>query len=204
LPEAPLGSPAGAQDLIEKPRGARAGLGHVDMRIGAVCDQAVGVAHHRAGHVGVQVEAGHDRHSRSDGFTNPSQNLAFAVVERLDHHRAMQVEVDAVHGHRLLQPGNQFGEDLLERGRGDLRGRAGRGPGGAGHRVARGAQRRDGAGGRDVCPFDRAEEGLAVLHAGPAAARFESRVVRLGGGEGVGLVLEAADCDARHAREFPL
>jgi hypothetical protein len=47
--------------------------------------------------------------------------------------------------------------------------------------------------------FDRREDRLAVLHARPAAAGLERGVVGLRRREGVGLVLEAADCDARHA-----
>ena len=48
---------AGPQHLIQNARGARAGLGHIDVRIGAVSDQRVGVLHHRARDVRVQVEA---------------------------------------------------------------------------------------------------------------------------------------------------
>src|SRR5262245_39413077 len=65
--------------------------------------------------------------------------------------------------------------------------------------MARGPQRGDGARGGNVGAPDRGEKRLAVLHAGPSAARFEGSVVRPRRRERVRLVLEAADCDACHA-----
>ena len=101
--EAALRPLAGAQHLVENARGARAGLGHVDVRIGAVGDQRVGALEHRARHVRVQVEARDDRHARADGLAHAAQDLALAVVVGLHHHRAVQVEVDAIDGLGLFQ-----------------------------------------------------------------------------------------------------
>ena len=59
--------------------------------------------HHRARDVRVQVEARHDRHARADDAAHAREDLAFAVVEMLGDHRAVQVEVDAVDGARLRE-----------------------------------------------------------------------------------------------------
>ena len=76
--------------------GAFAGGGHVDVRIGAVRHQRVGLAQHAPRDVGVQVEAGDDRQLRPDDRAQPRQQLAFAVVGVLGHRGAVQVEVDRV------------------------------------------------------------------------------------------------------------
>ena len=73
------------------------------MRIGAVGDERVGALEHRARHVGVQVEARHDRDARPHRLADAAQQLALAVVVGLDHHGSVQVEIDAVDGKRLLQ-----------------------------------------------------------------------------------------------------
>ena len=81
-------------------RGA-AGVGHVDMRIGAVGDQRVGMLHHFGRHIGVQIEAGHQRQLLADHLADARENFAFAVVEMFGHHGAVQVEIDA---HRAGRP----------------------------------------------------------------------------------------------------
>ena len=88
--------PALAQQPVEQRRGAAAGRGHVDMRIGAVADHCAGVRDHRRGHVGVVVEARYDRHPVADQGADAAQQFALAIVVMLGHHRAVQVEIDAV------------------------------------------------------------------------------------------------------------
>ena len=73
-----------------------AGVGHVDMRIGAVGDECVGVLHHFGRHIGVQVEADHQRQILADHLAHAAQDFAFAVVEMFGHHGAVQVEIDGV------------------------------------------------------------------------------------------------------------
>ena len=51
---------------------------------------------HRARDIGVQVEAGDDRRAQSDDVAHAREQLAFAVVQVLGNHRAMQIEVHAV------------------------------------------------------------------------------------------------------------
>ena len=76
-------------------RGA-AGVGHVDMRIGAIGDQRVGMLHHLRRHIGVQIEADHQRQVLADHLAHARQNFAFAVVEMLGDHRAVQIEIDGI------------------------------------------------------------------------------------------------------------
>ena len=65
---------------------------------------------HRARDVGVQVEARDDRHARPDHLAHAREQLAFAVVEMLGDHRAVQVEVHAVD-----RPGLQRGVPACRR-----------------------------------------------------------------------------------------
>ena len=76
--------------------GPRPGVGHVDMRIGAVCHQRIGLAQHAQRDVGVQVQAGNDRQRRPDDGTQARQQLTLAVVGAFGHRGAMQVEVDRI------------------------------------------------------------------------------------------------------------
>ena len=58
---------------------------------------------HRACDVRVQVEARDDRHARANESADARQDFAFAIVEVLGDHCAVQVEIDAVDGARLLE-----------------------------------------------------------------------------------------------------
>ena len=60
-----------------------AGVGHVDMRIGAVGDQRVRMLHHFGRDVGVQIEADDQRQILADHLAHARQDFAFAVVEML-------------------------------------------------------------------------------------------------------------------------
>jgi len=191
---------AGLQYLLEQARGARPRVGHVDVRIGAVRDHRVHRVDHGARHVGVQIQAGRDRHAPPDHRAHAAQDLALAVLEFFRHHGAVQVEVYAVDRQRLLEVGDHLAGDAVERFPGDVRRGTRRGPGGADQAVSHRAQRLDCTSGRNVGAFHRAENGLAVLHSGPAAAGFEGGIGCLRGGEGIGLVLEAADGDSTHGR----
>ena len=95
---------AQAQGPVEQPRRALTGRRHVDVRVGAICDQAVALLDHRARDIGVQVEAGDDRRALSDDAAHAREQLAFAVVQVLGDHRAVQIEVDPVHGSRRGEP----------------------------------------------------------------------------------------------------
>jgi hypothetical protein len=87
---------AGAQAARHQLGRQRAGVGHVDVRVGAVGHQRVGLAQHAVRDVGVQVQAGDDGQVGADQRAQPAEQLAFAVVGMLGHRGAVQVEVDAV------------------------------------------------------------------------------------------------------------
>ena len=129
--EAPFRALSGREDLVQQARGARAGLGHVDVRIGAIGNEPVRVLHHRARDVGVQVEARHHGHAIADHLAHAAQQLAFAVVVRLDHHGAVQVQVNTIDRQRGFQSLNEFFGNALERVRGYVRRRAGGAPKGS-------------------------------------------------------------------------
>ena len=76
--------------------GGAAGVGHVDMRIGAIGDQRVGMLDHFRRDIGVQVEADHQRQVLADHLAHAREDFAFAVVEMLGDHRAVQIEIDGV------------------------------------------------------------------------------------------------------------
>ena len=88
--------PALGDEPQQQLRGTAAGGRHIDMRVGAVADHRTGVPHHLRGQVGVVVEAGDDRQLLPDLRPDAAQQLALAVFVVLGHHRAVQVQIDAV------------------------------------------------------------------------------------------------------------
>ena len=120
----------------------------------------------------------------------------------LGHHGAVQVEVDRVDRADLVEPAQQQGGDMLEGLLGHMRGRRGVGPGQRLAAMARLLRRLDEAGEGEVDAAHRVEQAGAGGHRREAAAVLEMLDARLGGREGIGLVLEAADCDGCHCRLF--
>ena len=145
-------------------------------------------------HVGVQVEARDDRHLRPDDAAHARENLAFAVVEMLGHHRAVQVEVDAVDGRppargaRVISPTMRSNASLVTCAEGDAAPHAS-----PGVRWPARVQRVERAGGRNVGAVEARRDRVAERQRRPAAALLERVIVRLRRREGVGLVLESAD-----------
>ena len=64
--------------------------------------QHVGVVHHRLAQVVVRVELGADHHLGPDDGAHALQQVAFAVVVAVGHHRAVQAEQH--HVHRQARP----------------------------------------------------------------------------------------------------
>ena len=178
--------------------GGPAGVGHVDMGIGAVGDQRVGMLDHFRRHIGVQVEADDQRQFLADHLAHAAQNFAFAVVEMLGHHRAVQVEIDRIERAGIGDAVDHHLDDALERIPGDM----GRGTGAAGDRrhqlPAIGFGGFDKAGEADIDLAHHLEDVGAVRHRRPAAAMDEIGIGRLRRREGIGLVQEAADGDTGH------
>ena len=136
--------------------------------------------------------------TRRRRLAHAREELAFAVVEMLGHHRAVEVEVDAVERAVRLEPAHDLARDPLVRVARHVRRGARRRPGEADAPVAERAELADRAGGRNVGAVDRRRDRVAERHARPAAALLERLVVGLARGERVGFVLEAADGDAGH------
>ena len=74
------------------------------MRVASIRDESVGALQHRARDVAVQVEARDDRNAVPDDAPHAREQLAFAIVEMLGNHRAVQIEVDTVDGSGRFQP----------------------------------------------------------------------------------------------------
>ncbi len=179
-------------------RGGAAGIGHVDMRIGTIGDQRVGVFNHLRRHIGMQVETGHQRQVLADHLAHALEKFAFAVVEMLGHHRAVQIEID-----RIQWPG---GGDAIDHDLDDafvgipghVRARGGGTGNGRNQLPAIDLGLLDKASQADIDVAHDPEHIGALRHRRPAAAMHEIIVSRLRRREGVGLVQEAANGDTDH------
>ena len=166
--------------------------------IGAVADERVRVLHHLGGRVRVKVERCDDGNVRADERAYPAQQLTLAVLEVLGHHRPVQAEVHRVEGTRGPQPVQNEPRDVLPGMLGDVGGRRG-GPPGRGQQVVPRALRlvdepRDGEV-HAPHPVRKPGSGGQLR---PFVGGLELGERRERGCEGVGLVLKAADRDARH------
>jgi len=178
-------------------RGA-AGVGHIDVRVGAVGNQRVRMLHHFRRHVGVQIEADDEGQILADHLAHACQNFAFAVIVMFRHHRAVQVEIDRIERAGACDAVDHLRDDAFER----VFGHVGRGAGAAGNRRYHLPAVRGGLLGEackpDIDLFHDLEHIRPVRHRRPAAAMHEIGIGRLGRRESVGLVQEAADGDAGH------
>ena len=179
----------------QRPRRPRAGLAHVDVRIGAVAGDDVGALDQRRAEVAVEVQRDRDRHLRCD-LADPAQQLGFAVVVSLHHHRAVQVE-----HHRVAAPGHGGDDRVGHRVEGlPVGGRARRGIGvdrhvdlaaGVGRRFQEGGKGDVGAGiGVDGAP---AGQHRAVGRVERGSPREEGRERCRHRREGIGFVQHACD-----------
>ena len=116
------------KERIEMRGGARAGFGHVDMRIGPVADQRIGFGHHLRRHIGVKIEAGDQRNVGADGGADARQQFALAVVEMFGDHGAVKIEIDGIEGCRAVERVEHHRGDALEGIFGHMRGRRRRTP----------------------------------------------------------------------------
>ncbi|MNQ71465.1 hypothetical protein D3C85_861330 [compost metagenome] len=193
------GQPAFAPDPLparldagqQQARGLHAGVGHVHMRIGPERDQAVGFPQHLTGDVGVQIQAGDDRHVRPRDLAHAGKQFALAIVQVFGDHRAVQVQIDGVvaAGPRRVE---DFAGDALVGVAGHVGRRAGARPDYRVNGMALFHHGVDEASGRDVDLAQR-QHVLAAHHGGKALAADEVLVARLGRGEGVGFMLETSD-----------
>jgi len=79
----------------ERLAGAHPGLVIVDMRIGLIAGQDIGVGDDLGIEVGVHVERHGDRGFRRD-LAQPREQSPLAILEMLGHHRAVKIEEDRI------------------------------------------------------------------------------------------------------------
>ncbi len=96
LPERFCKALARSQQQCHVARSRAAGVGHIDMRVSPIRDQRVRVLNHGRRDVGVEIEADHQRQILADDLAHARKDFAFAIVEVLSDHRAVQVEIDPV------------------------------------------------------------------------------------------------------------
>ncbi len=169
------------------------------MRIGQVADQRLAELHRLRRHVGVVVVADDDGHVRADRRAHAPQQLALAVLEILADAGAVQVEIDRVDRHLARQRADQLGGDALERVARDDRAGAARGPD-RGHQLVPVPHQLEEARQREIRARQPVEDLFVAAERRPVAMRGEIGEVRHAGNEAVGLVVKAADRDARHLR----
>jgi hypothetical protein len=77
-------------------RGARAGLHHVHVRVGAKAGERIGQCEHLLGDVGMKVQAGDDGHRIAHHTAQAGQQFAFAIIDMFCHGGAVQIEINRV------------------------------------------------------------------------------------------------------------
>ncbi len=90
-----------AQQLDEQAGRTLAGLEEVDVRIGVINDDGVGVLQDAVGEDAVQVERGDNRHTLAQNFACFGKQVAFAILLVFGGQGAVQRVVDAVDGSGL-------------------------------------------------------------------------------------------------------
>ncbi len=191
------GTNLSAQCANHEVGGFLAAFPEVDVGIGVAGDDHVGQFGHRVADVGVQVERDDDRPVGAQDRAHAAQEVAFAVVDALDDHCAVQVQQRAVDRHGGFQALEELG---FQAGPGlgvDRAGGFGEGPEQRNQLVAVGCRAVDEAAAPGVGiahGFD--EFGASVEAAGGLLKRL---VGRLDGSEGAGLVPDVAGGNAHNA-----
>jgi hypothetical protein len=76
---------------IEMGRGLRPGLRHIDVGIGTISNQRIGIGDHFIGDIGMKIETRDKRDFAAYRAPHARENFAFTVVEMLADHRAVQI-----------------------------------------------------------------------------------------------------------------
>ena len=198
LPECFRKALPGPQQQREVTGSGPAGVGHVDVRIGAIGDQRVGMFDHVGRNIGVQVETHNEGQIVADRAAHARENFAFAVVEMLCDHGAVQIEIDGIERPSRPDAVDHDLDDTLERIPGYMCGRAGAARDGRHHLPAIGFRLCDKTRQADIDIAHGPEHFGALRHGRPTAAMHEVIIGRLRRRKGVGLVQEAADGDTGH------
>jgi hypothetical protein len=175
-----------------------AGVGHVDVGIGAVGNECVGMRHHLKRDIGMEVEADDQRQVLADDLAYAGKRFALTIVVLFGHHGAVQIEIDGVDRPGRSDAVDHLFHDAFEGIVGDMRRRD------RGRRDRRdqlpaiGFGRLDEAGQTDIDLAHDLEHVGAMRHRRPAAAMDEIVIGRLGRRERIGLVQKGANGDAGH------
>ena len=144
--------------MIDSGATLESALDRIGMRIFAKRQQQVGMLHHGIGEMGMRIEFGTDHDIRPDDLAHSRQQIAFAVIAAIGHHRTVQAEQDNIDRHGGTQVIEEFGAQGFVRGPG---GDAGR------HRAGHHA-------------FDQGQaKRLGTQAGGPQRAGKELRLVRM-------------------------
>ncbi len=179
------GRPDAAVDHLHEPlRRLHPALGHVDVRVGLVAVQEIGVGDHVAAEVAVEVEGHRDRHRGAHHAAHRRDDVALPVVDALRDHRPVQIEEHAVDPARGLEIGQHALLDVLV----DVARDPARRRGGRRHRGHQAHPEPLGGLDHAAQAGAGAAIGLDDLAAVAEVARLELRPVGGDVGEGVGLV----------------
>ena len=170
------------------------------MRILPVHIQIVGIFHHLLGDIGVIIQAGHNRHFRSDPHPDPAQQLPFRIVKMFRHHRAMQIKVDTRNPVRLPQRiEHHCRNPLIGFPRHHAAGH-GKGPAQRHNLELLRRQAVNGAGNRQVKAAGFFEHVIPDAEAGPVLGDFERQKIGFPAREGVCFMLKTRDGNLFHIR----
>jgi hypothetical protein len=181
-----------------------AGVGHVDVGVGAVGNECIRMLHHLGRDVGMEVEARDQRQVLANHLAHAGKGFAFAIVVMFGHHGAVQIEINSIDRSGRSDALDHLLHDAFEGIVGDMRrwdcGRRDR----RDQLPAIGFGRLDEAGKADIDVAHDLEHIGAMRHRRPASAMDEIVIGRLGWRERVGLVQKGANGDAGHSVSRPM
>ena len=148
----------------------------------------------------MQIEACDNRHAGADDSADSLQDLSLGVVEVLGDHGAMKIEVDGVEGRAIREILAEHGGSPFEGVTRHVGTRFGRTPQRRRQFLPRCARRLHEAGDRDVELGEDIEHRRPPGQSRPCVVLEEVLPSRAHRREGVGLVLEAGDCDFHESR----
>ena len=189
-----------AQTLTQQYRGTRTGVRHVDVWIRSIGHQRIGHGQHALGHVGMQIQTGHDRHRWPDQRAHTCQQFTFAVVGVFRHGRSVQIQVHAIQPLHTSRPHVLHNRltDTLESLLRDIGGRRSTGPGRRHQLPALAAGRIDKASHRQIQAGELLHHRLPTHKGRKTFTGVEGRPIGETGRKCVGLVLITGDQNTGH------
>jgi hypothetical protein len=168
------------------------------MRIGTIADQTVAVVDHQRSGIGMQIETDHDRHIRAERGTDAVDQLTFAVLVMLRHHRPVQIQIDRIERLTLVQPAQDDLGHVLERLDGDVGRRHAGAPGDRQQLMTQFLRFLNKTTGADIHPGENLQHILTLGQTGKTLGAQEIFPVRFDRGEGVGFMQKTGMCDTCH------